>query len=363
MHKKVTLVVTSDLVTDQRIHKIASTLAKHNYDVTVIGRKKKNSLSLPAHLNYKTIRFSCWFNKGKWFYIEFQIRLLFFLLFFNQFDILNANDLDTLLPAFIAAKLKRKKLVYDAHEYFTQVPELIHRPFTQKIWLFLEKLLVPKLKKAITVNEILAEIYQKKYNVKFVSIYNVPFYQPQTMHSIDAEKEKILIYQGALNLGRGIELMIDTMKFLPEWTLWILGTGDKEKELKIRANGIQNIKFWGAVPYHELQNYTLHARIGLSLEEDFGENYRVATPNKVFDYIQARIPVIVSDLPGLRSILKNFEVGKILTDRKPENLAKLIKEMEDCQSYHYYRLNCEKAAAFYCWENQEKKLVEFYENL
>ncbi len=357
--KKVTLVVISDLVTDQRVHKIATTLSKNQYDVTVIARKKKESLPLSNHLTYKAKRFSCWFTKGKLFYLEFQIRL-FCILLFHSFDILHANDLDTLLPSYLASKLKNKKLVYDSHEYFTQTPELIHRPKTQKVWEILEKFLVPKLKHAITVNNILAQIYQEKYQVSFETIYNVPFYQATKFQE---KTEKILIYQGALNLGRGIELMMETMKLLPDWKLWIIGKGDIENKLKSLAQNQKNIEFLGLIRHEELKNYTLQAKIGLSLEEDLGENYRVATPNKVFDYIQALVPVIVSDLPGLKSILNSQEVGFVLKERTPEKLAELILMLENQEKYRLFQLNCYKAAKELCWENQEKKLLNLYQNL
>lgn len=353
------MVVISDLVTDQRVHKIATTLSQYGYQVLVIGRKKKNSLPVLTNLRYQVQRFSCWFNKGKLFYIEFQIRL-FFIMLFHSFDILHANDLDTLLPSFLVSQLKRKKLVYDAHEYFTQTPELVHRPYTQKIWRNLEKFLVPKLKYAITVNDMLAKIYQQKYSVNFLPIYNVPYYQKIQPN---LKKEKILIYQGALNLGRGIELMIETMKFLPDWQLWIIGKGDIEKKLKKLAQYQSNIKFWGLIPHYELKNYTLQAKIGLSLEEDIGENYRIATPNKVFDYIQALVPVIVSDLPGLKSILEQYEVGLILKERTPQNLSELIKKFEDFNTYMKFQHNCQEASKYFCWENQEKKLINFYQNI
>ncbi len=358
--KKITLVVISDLVTDQRVHKIATTLSRNGYQVTVIGREKKDSLALPQGLDYVAKRFQCFFQKGKLFYIEFQIRLFFILLFKNAFDIVHANDLDTLLPAFLASKLKRKKIAYDSHEYFTQTPELIHRPITRKIWENLEKILLPKLKYALTVNDILAHIYSEKYGIHFQAIYNVPFYQETP---ILPKYNKILIYQGALNLGRGIELMIDAMQFLPNWELWIIGNGDIEIDLKEKAKNYKNIKFLGVIPHKVLRNYTLQATLGLSLEEDLGENYRVATPNKVFDYIQAIVPVIVSDLPGLNSILQTYTVGEILKTRTPEALATLVMNMTEPSKYYQLQQNCYEAAKFYCWENQEKILVNFYKNI
>ena len=220
-----------------------------------------------------------WFTKGKWFYLEYNFRLFWFLLF-QKVNILNANDLDTLLANFLVSRLKRARLIYDSHEYFTEVPELIHRKSTRNIWLKLEQFIFPKLKQVYTVNGSLAKIYGEKYQKEVGIIRNVPFGKnPVT----EAKKEKILIYQGALNIGRGIDLMIRAMAFLPEYKLWIIGRGDIEKKLKTLAKSEaypDRIVFHGFTPLEKLFNFTTQAILGLSLEEDLGANYRFSSPIK-----------------------------------------------------------------------------------
>ena len=128
--KKIIISVTNDLIADNRVHKVATSLCKNNYNILLIGRKLKKSSKIKER-NYKCKRIKLIFNKGALFYAEYNFRL-FWLLLFTKADILLANDLDTLLANFLCAKIKRKKLVYDSHEYFTEVPELINRKFTKK---------------------------------------------------------------------------------------------------------------------------------------------------------------------------------------------------------------------------------------
>ena len=134
--KRIIVSVTNDLTTDQRVAKICNSLTDLNLEVILVGRILKKSIQI--NRNYSTKRFKLWFNKGPLFYANYNIRLFFFLLF-TKTDFLWSNDLDTLLANHIISKWKSKKLIFDSHEYFTEVPELIDRPKVQKIWKRLEQ--------------------------------------------------------------------------------------------------------------------------------------------------------------------------------------------------------------------------------
>ncbi|MES1226867.1 MAG: glycosyltransferase family 4 protein, partial [Bacteroidota bacterium] len=170
--KKAIVSVINDLATDQRVHKTCMCLHNLGFEVVLVGRQLKGSLPVNDRL-YKTQRMNLFFTKGVLFYLEYHIRLFFFLLF-RKADLLVENDLDTLLPNYLISKMKGADLVYDTHEYFCYVPELTHRPLKQKIWLALEKRIFPKLKTIITVNESIAETYEKEYEKKLHVIKNVP---------------------------------------------------------------------------------------------------------------------------------------------------------------------------------------------
>ncbi len=355
---RIIICVTNDLTTDQRVHRVACTLQeKLGYDVLLTGRRFHSSA--PVERTYKTHRFRMFFNRGSLFYAFFNIRLFFFLMF-SKFDIMLSNDLDTLPACAFAKVLKRKKLIYDSHELFTEVPELINRQRVKKIWEWIEKKSVQKITKFYTVAQPIADIYAEKYQMPVHVIRNLPYYRESK--NINKFERPTLIYQGALNQGRGLELMIKTMHFLPNFQLIVCGDGYMAKKLRkeVESSSLKNIDFRGHQSFEALKELTQKAHIGLSWEENLGKNYYYALPNKLFDYIQARIPVLVSALPSMEKIVNEFQVGEILKNREPKKIASQIKELYNKQYTFEERLN--KAAIELCWENEQHKLIEIFNN-
>ncbi|MBN2814685.1 MAG: glycosyltransferase, partial [Bacteroidales bacterium] len=205
--------VTNDIVTDQRIHRITLSLSRRPAEILITGVSLPGSLPLPA-MHYKPHRITVIFRKGSLFYACYNVRLFFYLLF-KRADLLVANDLDTLPAVSLAAWLKRKPLVYDSHEYFTGLPELVNRPVTRKIWEFLEALLLPHVKYASTVSKSIAAEYRRRYGITMEVIRNLPKRILTVPERIDESPEGIstIIYQGALNMGRGLELVLMAMQY------------------------------------------------------------------------------------------------------------------------------------------------------
>ncbi len=360
MPEKIAFSVINDYTGDRRIQRIAGYLRDSGVEVSIICRGLPDSLPVPVtEFPYPIYRMRLLFNKGKLFYLEFTLRLFLKLLFFKA-DTFVANDLDTLLPNFLVSKIRRKKLIYDSHEYYTESPEIIHRPLVQKIWLKIERWIFPKLKQAYTVNNSIAKIYSELYHIPVKVVRNLPLRRERPIYRYEQKrKESILIYQGALNLGRGIELMIEAMKYLPEYQLWIVGKGDVEAKLKAMAKGRQNVHFYGFQKPSDLIFFTEKALLGMSLEEDLGMNYHYASPNKIVDYIQSGIPCLCSDLPEMRSLVLQYKTGAILpaSERNPEALALKIKSItENRESYFSLYQNCVEAAEELCWEKEKAKL-------
>jgi len=359
MAMRIVIAVTNDLVTDQRVFRISQTLLEQGYKITLVGRKLKHSKSV--NYNTEVKRFRLFFNKGAKFYANYNIRLFCYLLF-KRFDVILSNDLDSLPASYFAAKLRSKKIVYDSHEYFTEVPELVERKLQQNIWLWFEKKILPKLKHTYTVCESIALKYNELYGCDFKVIRNVPFKRVIKQTKME-HTSKVLIYQGALNLGRGIELMIETVKHLSNAELWIAGTGDIEQELKQLAIDLglkEKVNFLGRIPINELHEITSKADLGLSLEENLGLNYYFALPNKLFDYIQAEIPFIVADLPEMSSIVEQYNIGEVLRDRKPEILAKQIESLLSKTKNESISENLSKAANILNWENEKSILIDMF---
>lgn len=363
--KQVIVSVTNDITTDQRVHKVCTSLTEMNFNVTVIGRKLKNSI--PINRKYSTYRFKLLFNKGVLFYAEYNLKL-FLKLLFTKKDILLANDLDTLLPNYLASKLFKTKLVYDSHELFTEVPELIDRTFVKNTWLRIEKFIVPKLKHNYTVCNSIANYYNSKYNTNFKTLRNLPFKTTNNLNGtfpFNTNNQKIILYQGALNKGRGLELMIETMKRIDNVIFVIIGSGDVEKQLVLQVKKLnlqEKVKFISKITPKALQKLTPLADLGLSIEEDLGLNYRFALPNKVFDYIQAQVPILVSDLIEMKQIVEQYNVGEIILDRSPTALANQITAMLQ-KGKSLYSKQLIKASNELIWEKESEKLIEIINNL
>lgn len=367
--KRAIVSVTNDLSTDQRVDKVCKTLQKCGFEVLLVGRLRKNSLPLEKRI-YKTHRMKLLFEKEAIFYAEFNFRL-FLLLLYKKTNLLISNDLDTLLPNFLISKIKKTPLVYDSHEYFTGVPELEKNHFAKKIWLSIEKWIFPKLKHIFTVNESIADIYNKQYHIKPQIVRNIPLKRENTALKSRQElglpeDKKILILQGAgINMDRGVEELVEAMQWINA-ILLIIGNGDVIEDLikrSIKLKLTDKIIFINRLPYNELFNYTSNSDLGLTLDKDTNLNYRYSLPNKLFDYINAGIPVLASDLTEVKRIVNQYNVGEILSNHKPEIIAKTIEKLiNDAEKIKMYKENTKKAATELCWENEEKELINVYKN-
>ena len=359
--KRITFLVSNDIATDNRVLRIGNTLNKAGYECIITARLFKNSpalKNLPKGIKYQ--RFSLLFNKGPLFYLALNFRFFIHLLF-NRNDIVCANDTDTLLAASLAVKIKHFKLVFDAHEYFTEVPELINHPKKQALWRKVEGFGIPKAHLCYTVSRTIADRFMMSYGKEFHLIRNISAPSSQSQIYSDKLPENFIIYQGVLNLGRGIELMIETMDFLPQLHLVICGEGDLSKALREKAKEKENIHFLGRIPGKALMSITQKAKLGLSLEENLGFNYAAALPNKIFSYLEAEIPCICSDLPEMSSIVSSHKIGEVLRERNPASLSNLISQI--IANRENYQAALELAKKQINWEQESKKLIELYKTL
>ena len=362
--KKISLSVINDLVTDNRVHKVAVSLQKMGFEPVVFGRLLPESQSVDRP--YPTHRMKLLFRKGPLFYFGYNFRLFFYLLKLAP-DVLVANDLDTLPANFLVSRIRRKPLIYDSHEYFTEVPELIGRPVVRAIWTWLERMFVPKVQAAYTVCESIAEVYRDLYKVDFKVVRNLPVCsqtEKQKPQEKVKERPKIILYQGAMNLGRGIEAVIRAMSFVDDAEFWLAGDGDITLQLQEMVYDLEldkKVKFLGRLPLHQLHEVTRQADLGISLEEDLGLNYRFALPNKLFDYIQAGVPVLVSNLPEMRRVVDHYQIGAIAETHQRKELAELLKSaLFDQEKINFWKQNLSRAATELCWENEEEVLRDIY---
>lgn len=367
--QKVILSVTNDLTSEQRVHKVCLFLKNAGFEVTMVGRKRRKSLPLDKR-SYTTKRFFLFFEQGPLFYAEYNLRLFLYLLF-TPADVLVANDLDTLLANYWASKIKGSRLVHDSHEYYTGVPELEGRPFVQKVWKRIERAIFPKLKAIYTVNDSIAKLYRDEYGVDVKVVRNFPLLLDRSGQLARSKKElglpenkKIILYQGSVNVDRGLLEAIDAMQFVEGAVLLIVGDGDILEEVKRRAKQLNlddKVLFRKKVPFEELWHYTSHADLGISLDKDTNINYKFSLPNKIFDFVHASVPVLASDLVEIRNIFSKYDIGMLSVNHEPRQIAEKINFMlNDAGKRATWAENAVKASGELCWQNEEKVLKGIY---
>ena len=371
MAKQIYISVTNDIVTDQRVNKVARTILSSGVSVALVGRVRKGSLPIGTN-PFKIKRFRMVFNRGALFYACFNFRLFFYLLF-RKMDLLLANDLDTLPANYLVSRIKRIPLVYDSHEYFTGVPELQDRKIVKGIWKWIEKRIFPNLKYIYTVSQSIADLYKEEYNREVKVVRNLSLgWKPVNKSSRSelgiAEGKRILILQGSgINIERGAEEAVEAMLYVENAILLIIGEGDVMDQLKKSVDQMDlsgKILFINKMPYAKLLEYTSLGDVGLTLDKDTNLNYRYSLPNKLFDYIQARVPVLASKLVEVEKIIRNYKIGELIDSHEPKHIAEKLNFMLDSEDKRReWKKNLEQAAEELCWENEEKKLIEILESV
>jgi len=365
----ITVLVSNDLQYDQRVAKVCNTLKALGYEITLVGRLLPESK--PFERPYEIKRFRLMFKKGALFYAALNLRLFLFLLS-KRTDIILANDLDTLLPAFLAARLKGKKIVYDSHEYFTEAEGLTGRNFQKRTWLAIEQWIFPKLRYVFAVNETVADIYRKKYKVDVKVVRNIPLLSPLTqIRSREElglpEDKKIILLQGAfIDPDRGGVELVEAMRSVENVLLLIIGAGrdmEKLRHLATQDDLKDKVLIMSKMPFDELRQYTANADLGLSLDRPLHLNYTYSLPNKLFDYIHAGTPVLVSDLPELRRIVDRYKVGMIVEKVEPQALAIAINTALNSPHYEQWKKNCLFAREELNWQKESDVLRSVYTNL
>ncbi len=392
MGKRIIFTVTNDLRYDQRMLRICTTLSAAGYEVTLVGRNLPSSIPLQPQ-PYQQIRLKhLIFTAGKLFYLEFNLRLLFFL-FFQRFDAVCSIDLDTSIPGILVSKIKNKPHLFDAHELFTHTPEVARRKSIQKIWEVVQKFTFKHTKSAFTVGPAIAQYFEEKYNIPVAVVRNMPTnsradnpnttYQAHTeINQLNSDNinppspawqskinaiqgKRFILYQGALNEARGLESMIHAMTEIPA-ILVLAGEGDLSQTLRNLTQSLHlehKVIFLGMVPPNELPQLTKQAYIGYNVSQNAGLSYYLSLNNKFFDYTKALLPSLINPFPEYLALMKEFEVG-LPTEPTVEDIITQANQLFTNQIlYDEIKSNCKLASEKWTWENETPTLINIFQQV
>ncbi|WP_185817074.1 glycosyltransferase [Hymenobacter metallilatus] len=362
--------VTTDLNYDQRMQRICGSLAHAGYAVLLVGRQWPASRPLTPQ-PYRQHRLRCWFGRGKLFYVEYNLRLLLYLLG-QRATAWCAIDLDTALPVWLRARLGGQPFIYDAHELFTEVPEVVARPRVQRLWRAIENFIVPRATLAYTVGPALAQLFERRHGRPFAVVRNISrLVEPAAGAPASPTSAPVILYQGALNAGRGLEPLLEAMPQV-RGRLVICGEGDLSAELRAQARRLGlldsgQVEFRGYVLPAELRELTRQATVGVLLLENQGLSYYYSLANKFFDYLHAGVPQVVIDFPEYRALNAQYQVADLIPDLEPTTLAAALNHLlpEVGDAAHYQRLaeNCRRARQTLNWQHEEQHLLALYARL
>lgn len=347
--------------------RICSALSQAGHQVELVGRTKRDSQPLVTQ-NFEQTRLNCWFEKGKLFYLEYNLRL-FFYLFGKQDYLLTSIDLDTALTALALNFVQNKPFFFDAHEMFTEVPEVIDRKKVQKVWLKVESSVFKRARKIYTVGFALKKFFEERHHRTDVLVLrNAPILNEVAENfpsPLSWPSEPFILYQGALNKGRGLERLIRILhEYSLNYPLVLVGDGDIRSQLEslVEANGMRDqVTFVGQVSPRFLPEISRRARMGYNVSENLGLSYYYSLNNKFFDYVEAELPSIINDFPEYVEHCNKFLVGILVPNNDQEIAAALKLLMEDDVEYQKIKNQCSLARNVWNWEHEKQILIDLYQ--
>lgn len=364
--KTVFIAFLGNYLFDTRCSNLIRTLKKENYEITGAAFEWRSGNSSPdKETDLPVYRLTRRFRI--FFYLKF-IMLLSLRLLTKKADYYFAEDVYTLPFTVIAAKLRSAKVFYDSRELYAHLAGLKEKPFLQKVWAGIEKRFIKKADAVLVTGTMDGEFLEKAYGtLPLALLRNLPRYaKPQGVVDLRAEfnipaQRKILLYQGAVLHGRGIAPLLKALEKLPQCHLLIFGSDDETEYFKKLAGMLDvsgQVTFAGRIDQNRLLQYTAGADVGTALIENVSISYYYALPNKLFEYIMAELPVIVSDLPQMREIITTYKTGIIANPDKTDELAAAIEKLTaDENLYAKTKEHCRIASESLHWENEVKNLT------
>ncbi|WP_061320768.1 glycosyltransferase family 4 protein [Clostridium botulinum] len=388
---KVAMLLDNSFINDKRVYKEAQTLVKNGFDVTVICKNEIDE-SLPKEEEIEGIKIKRLFkyNLGTTVLVEKNLLAHFDLInnLSESFDVYHCHDTETWPIGYLLSKRDGAKFICDSHEYF---PDYICKEWhTSDLKYELTKLLVRARGEyikycdgAIAVNEVISEKLCNEFSLKDkpIVIYNTRSINEslkkynmgseiRKKHNISQYK-KIIVFSGTVEPSRGVDLVIKSISYVENCVFIIVG-GDKfnyiEKLQKIvqQYNVKDKVVFTGKLNNQELFDYGFSADLLIYLGLSTVKNMEYSAPNKFFDYIMAGKPMIISNLKFMSSVVTRYDIGEVIDIKNidfKEIGYKINSLIHSDEKLCKYSKNVLKIQSLFSWEEQEKKLIDFYKKI
>lgn len=284
-------------------------------------------------------------------------------------DIIHANDLNALLPSFIAAKIVGAKLIYDTHEIFTENIGIVSNPLLRLFWSIFEWFVIKRVNLVVCVSNAAADYLSHKYRVNNILVITNCC---NLVNPNDIPRDKHpgfeILNHGQFYEGRGYDLMLYAAQLSknPDITYCLRGFGEMEGELRnfVKKCELSNVRFYPPVKVNELIPQAAQSHVGLAITIPFCLNFKLSISNKIFEYTAAGLPVIMSDIPEHSYLNKKYGFGIVLKDNTPEELLNAVSLLyTDKKLYNRLSKNALKFSSEINWEKEFIKLIQFEKSL
>lgn len=358
--KKIIIAITNDIDRDRRMLRTADALIEMGHEVQVVCRNFQVARSHVDQISRTHIR--TWFSRGFAFYLEFNIRL-FFNLLRGQYDTILSVDTDTLLACTVASKIRKKAMIIDMHELFSEVPELAKKSFKKSIWKSIENNCIPRSAHRYTVSQTIADKLYKRTGYQFEVIRNMPIAQ-EAKPTIQKRTVFTIAYLGVLNTGRGLEQIIEALVDIPDVELLLIGDGDISAELRALVDRLslkEKVHFAGWVDPSDVHDHLQSAHVGINLLDGSSTSYYLSLANKYFDYIHAELPILSMNFPEYRMLNDAHRTSVLIDDLDIQNIKQeILNLIVDTNRYNQLKSNCLRAKQEWHWKEESKRFESIF---
>lgn len=284
-------------------------------------------------------------------------------------DIIHANDLDALLPAYSAARKLKCRIVYDSHEVYVDNNLMQSHPLRAWFLKQIERYIVRRVDLMLCVSHAAAAYFAKTYRIEPPMVITNCSMKSEQCFAAEKNDGFEVLNHGQYYAGRGYDIMVEAAPYLKEYpqiNLAMRGFGVMEQQLRDRAEElkVENLTFYPGVLVEELIPYASRSMAGVAMTQPSCLNFKLSVSNKLFEYASAGLPVIMSDIPEHRYLNEKYHFGIILDENTPQALAEAaIRLYKDSRLYDILANNARKMSDEVNWETEFGRLIELEKNM